>query len=170
MRTLLFSLLLLPFTLAAQKTDTFLKLTDATGLQIKGDATTVGYERNIYVLSFNSGGKNNSQLTFTMSVNGASADLKKAMGNGSLLQNGVLTVARILSDGKPAVSYTIKMEGIKVNSCSESMGCNNAITTNTVLTATRIGWTYYETDKTGRTAVSRKYGFDNETGKEWTNF
>ena len=170
MRTLILSLLLLPFTLAAQKSDVFLKLTDASGQLIKGDATAVGFEKTIYVLSFTSAGKNNTQLNFTMSVNGASADLKKAMANGSLLQNGVLTVAQIISGGKPAISYTIKMEGIKVNSCSESMGCNNVITTNTVLTATRIGWTYYQTSPSGVQTVSRKYGFDTATGSEWTNF
>jgi hypothetical protein len=39
-----------------------------------------------------------------------------------------------------------------------------------VITATRIGWTYYQIDATGRSGISRKYGYDSETGKEWTNF
>jgi hypothetical protein len=62
------------------------------------------------------------------------------------------------------------MENIRVNSCAEMMGCNAQMNTTTTLSAARIGWTYYETDKTGKQAVSRKYGFDNESGKEWTNF
>lgn len=171
MRTIILSLLLLPFTLAAQKTDVYLKLTDAAGQQIRGEAFAKGYERSIAVLSFNSGGKNNSQLTFTMSISGASADLKRAMGNGSLLTNGQLTVTQPNPNGGlPVIAYTIKMEAIKVNSCSESMGCNNVLTTNTVLTATRIGWTYYQTSPNGSQTVSRKYGFDSATGGEWTNF
>jgi len=169
MRTIILALLLLPFIAAAQKTDVFLKLTDATGQPIKGDVVVKGYERSIGILSFSNGGKNNSQLTFNMSVSGSSADLKRAMGSGSLLPAGTLTVTQP-GAGAPTISYTIKMENIKVSSCSESMGCNGVMNTTTVLIATRIGWTYYQQDATGRSAVSRKYGFDNETGREWTNF
>jgi type VI protein secretion system component Hcp len=70
----------------------------------------------------------------------------------------------------PAIAYTIKMENIRVSSCSESMGCNGVITTSAVLAATRIGWTYYQTDASGRQTITRKYGFDNDTGREWTGF
>lgn len=172
MRTIILLVLLLPLSLAAQKTDVYLKFIDASGQQIKGDATTKGHERSIGVLSFASSGKNNTQLSLTMSITGASADLKRAMGNNSLLQNGLLTVTQPNpAGGMPIVAYTIKMENIKVNSCAEAMGCNNVMTTTTVLTATRIGWTYYQTDlKTGGQSVSRKYGFDSDTGREWTNF
>lgn len=170
MRTIILALLLLPFVAAAQKTDVYLKLTDAAGQQIKGDATAKGYERSIGIFSFSSGGKNNSQLSFNMSVNGASADLKRAMGSGTVLPNGTLTVTQPSGMGAPAISYTIKMENIKVSSCSETMGCNGVMNTTTVLIATRIGWTYYQQDASGRSTVSRKYGYDNETGKEWTNF
>lgn len=170
MRTLILVLLFLPVTALAQKQETYLKLTDASGQQIKGDATAKGFERSIYVLSFAAAGKNNSQLSFTMNITGASADLKRAMNNGSLLTSGVLTVIQTRVGGAPIISYTIKMENIKVNSCSESMGCNGAMTSSAVITATRIGWTYYETDKTGKSNITRKYGFDNGSGKEWTNF
>lgn len=170
MRTIILMLLLSPLFSFAQKQDVFLKLTDANGLQIKGDAVTKGYEKSIAVLSFAQAGKNNSQLSFSMNISGAGADLKKAMNNGSLLQNGTLTVTQLSGSGIPAITYTIKMENIQVNSCSESMGCNGVMTTTTVLTAGRIGWTYYQTDNTGRTSVSRKYGFDIQSGKEWSNF
>jgi type VI protein secretion system component Hcp len=169
MRTIILALLLLPFVAAAQKTDVYLKLTDATGLPIKGDAVAKGFERSIGILSFSNSGKNNSQLAFNMSVSGTSADLKRAMGSGSVLPNGILTVTQP-GPGAPIISYTIKMENIKISSCSESMGCNGVMNTTTVLTATRIGWTYYQIDATGRSTVSRKYGFDNETGREWVNF
>lgn len=170
MRNFIWLLLLLPFAAAAQKTDTYIKLTDAGGQQIKGDATTKGFERNIGVLSFSSSGKNNTQLSFTMSIGGAAADLKRAVVSGSLLPNGVLTVTQPNGSGMPVISYTIKMENIKVNSCTEVMGCNNVLTTTTVLTATRIGWTYYQTSPSGAQTVSRKYGFDSDTGREWINF
>jgi hypothetical protein len=42
--------------------------------------------------------------------------------------------------------------------------------TNAVITATRIGWTYYQTSPNGAQTVSRKYGYDANTGQEWTNF
>jgi type VI protein secretion system component Hcp len=170
MRNFIWLLLLLPFTSVAQKTDVYIKLTDATGQQIKGDVITKGFERNIGALSFASSGKNNTQLSFTMSIGGAAADLKRAVASGSLLLNGVLTVVQSNGSGMPIVSYTIKMENIKVNSCAEAMGCNNVLTTTTVLTATRIGWTYYQTSPNGAQTVSRKYGFDSDTGREWTNF
>ncbi|MFN8253376.1 MAG: type VI secretion system tube protein Hcp [Ferruginibacter sp.] len=172
MRTMILLALLLPLSLAAQKTDVFLKLIDAGGQQIKGDATPKGYERSIAVISFASSGKNNVQLSFTMNPGAAAADLKRAMGNSSFLQSGVLTVTQINpGGGMPLVSYTIKMENIRVNSCAEALGCNGVITTTTVLTATRIGWTYYQTDlKSGAQSVSRKYGYDGDTGREWTNF
>ncbi len=170
MRTLIWFLLLLPFAAAAQKTDTYIKLIDASGQLIKGDAVAKGFEKNINVLSFANSGKNNAQFSFSMNINGAGADLKRAMSSGSLLPNGILTVTQLSGGGAPVISYTIKMENVRVSSCAESMGCNGVMTTTTVLTATRIGWTYYQQDNTGRSAVSRKYGFDNETGREWTNF
>lgn len=172
MRTIILLALLLPMVLTAQKTDVYLKLIDAAGQQIKGDATAKGYERSIGVLSFASGAKNNTQFSFTMSISDASADLKRALGNNSFLQSGVLTVTQPNpASGMPMIAYTIKMENIKVNSCAEAMGCNGIITTTTVLTATRIGWTYFKPDsKTGAQTVTRKYGFDSSTGGEWTNF
>ncbi len=170
MRTIILALLFLPFVAAAQKTDVYLKLTDAAGQQIKGDATAKGFERNIGVFSFSSGGKNNSQLSFNMSVNGAAADLRRAMGSASVLPNGTLTVTQPSGMGAPSISYTIKMENIKVASCTDLMGCNGVMNTTVVITATRIGWTYYQIDAAGRSSVSRKYGYDNDTGREWTNF
>ncbi len=170
MRNIIFFLLLFPITAIAQKQETFIKLTDAAGQQIKGDVVTKGFERSMGVLSFASSGKNNAQLSFSMSVTGASADLKRAMGSGSLLQNGIVTVTQPNGAGMPVVACTIKMENIRVTSCAESMGCNGVITTTTVLNASRIGWTYYQTSPNGTQTVSRKYGFDNDTGREWTNF
>lgn len=171
MRTIILALLFLPFTAISQKQETFIKLNDAAGQLIKGDAVTKGFERSISVLSFAAAGKNNAQLTFSMNITGASADLKRAMNSGSLLPSGILTVIQSgTTGGAPLTVYTIKMENIRVNSCSESMGCNGVMTTTTVVSATRIGWTYYDTDKTGKSIVSRKYGYDNESGREWINF
>jgi type VI protein secretion system component Hcp len=169
MRTLILVLLFLPIAALAQKQDVFIKLTDAGGQQIKGDAVTKGFERSMIVLSFNTAGKNNAQLSFNMNVTGASADLKRAMGSGALLPNGTLTVTKATM-GAPLIVYTIKMENIRVNNCTESMGCNGVLNSTAIITASRIGWTYYQQDATGKLSVSRKYGFDNDSGKEWTNF
>ncbi|WP_462221391.1 type VI secretion system tube protein Hcp [Ferruginibacter sp.] len=171
MRTIIFLLLLLPIFCAAQKTDVLIKLTDARGQQIKGDAVLKGFERWIAATSITNGGKNNTQLSFTMVVSGASADLKKAIANGEVLMSGQVTVQSLNpSGGSPAISYTIKMENISVAACFEAMGCNSAMNTTVTLQAIRIGWTYYDQSRTGVQTVSRKFGFDTGTGKEWTNF
>jgi hypothetical protein len=67
-------------------------------------------------------------------------------------------------------NYTIKMENITVLSCEESLGCNGVMDTSVTLQATRIGWTYYQTGKTGTPVVSKKYGWDAGNNREWTNF
>lgn len=171
MRTIILALLLLPMVMFAQRQDVYINLTDAGGQQIKGDALVKGFERSISALTFASGGKNNSQINFTMNIGGASADLKRAMGSGALLVNGSINVLQASSaTGRPMLLYSIKMENIRVISCSESMGCNNVMTTTTVLAATRIGFTYFQMDSKGKQTISQKYGFDMDSGKEWTNF
>jgi len=170
MRTLIFIMLLFPIAAFSQKQDVYIKLTDARAQQIKGDALVKGFERWIGPTSINSGGKNNSQLNFTMNISGASADLKRALNSGELLLNGQVTVTTLGASFQPVTAYTIKMENISVLDCSETMGCNNQMTTTVTLKATRIGWTYYQTDKTGATAVSRKYGWDEDTKAEWAAF
>lgn len=171
MRTLIFIMLLFPIATFSQKQDVYIKLTDTRAQQIKGDALVKGFERWIGATSINSGGKNNSQLDFTMNISGASADLKRALSSGELLLNGQVTVTSSdASSGRPATAYTIKMENISVLACSETMGCSNQMTTTVTLKATRIGWTYYQTDKTGAAAVSRKYGWNEDTKAEWAAF
>jgi type VI protein secretion system component Hcp len=170
MRTIILALLLSPLLSIAQRTDVYIKLTDAGGLQIKGESVTKGFERWIVATAITSSGKNNTQLNFTMTVSGASADLKKAMANGKPLLNGQVTVTVLNpSGGAPLTSYTIKMENILVTTCYEAMGCNNIINTTVMLQATRIGWTYYTTSG-GTQTVSRKFGWDGEANKEWMNF
>ncbi len=168
MKSLLLALLMLPFFGQAQTQDVFIKLTDASGKQINGTSITRGYEKWITGLTISSSGKNNSQLNFTMQVSGAAADLKRAMAQGEWLMNGQVIVTQ--PGERPVRIYTIAMEKIKVLACSESMGCNNMMTTTVMLSATRIGWTYYQQDKTGTSTISNKYGFDLENGKPWTNF
>ncbi len=171
MRTIILALLMSPLLSLAQKTDVFIKLTDANGLQIKGEATLKGFERWIGATTITSGGKNNTQLSFTMMVSGASADLKKAMANGQLLTNGQVTVlSPNLTGGGPVISYIVKMEKIVVLTCYVAMGCNNVMNTTVMLQATRIGWTYYNQTGTGVQTVSRKFGWDTESSKEWANF
>jgi type VI protein secretion system component Hcp len=168
MRTIILMLMLSPLFIFSQKTDVFIKLTDAKGQQIKGEAVMKGFEKWIGATTITSGGKNNTQLSFTMTVNGASADLKRAMANGELLVSGQVTVlSPTQTGGGPALSYSIKMEKISLSSCFEAMGCNSAMNTTVLLQATRIGWTYYNT---GTQTVSRKFGWDTESNKEWVNF
>ncbi len=170
MRTVIFLLLLIPAMSFAQRQDVYVKLTDSQGSQIKGDAVTRGFERWMQALTVNSGGKNNTQLSFTTTISGASAELKKAIANGEWLMNGQVSVMQVAGGESQKAAYIIKMEKIKVLSCSEMMGCNGVMTTSVTLQATRIGWTYYQTNKMGTQVVSNKYGYDAETGGQWTNF
>jgi type VI protein secretion system component Hcp len=172
MRTLLLFLLLIPGLCFSQTTYVFIKLTDPKGVLVKGDATAKGFERTIRALTTSSSGKNNTQFTFTMPVTDAGATLKSAMNSGELLLNATVSVMSVNgATGVLQPSYTITMERIRVTACAESMGCNAQMTTGVNLVATRIGWTYYSADKSGtNVAVSKKYGFDAETGTAWNNF
>jgi type VI protein secretion system component Hcp len=171
MRILIFLLLLFPFFGNAQKTEIFIRLTDAKGQQIKGESVSKGFENWLGTTSLTAGGQNNTQLSFTMTVNGASADLKRALANREFLLNG--QVSAMVSDpsrGVPMKSYTIKMEKIAVLTCYETMGCNNVMNTTVTLQVARIGWTYYNAANTGAQTVSRKFGWDSENNTEWTSF
>ncbi len=171
MKTLIFFLLLIPVISFSQTSYVFIKITDAKGNIIPGNVTTRGYERTITGLTTASSGKNNTQFNFTMPVTGAGANLKSAMANGEQLLNAMVYVlAPNPSTGALQYSYIITMENIRVVSCAESMGCNNITSTAVSLVASRIGWTYYTTDRTGNAVVSQKYGFDAETGGSWTKF
>jgi len=171
MKKIIVLLLLSPLFTFAQNTTVFIKLTDASGQQIKGESITRGFERYIQATSTSASGRNNTQFNFSMTVSGASADLKKAMATGQLLPNGMVVAVVPNGGGAPVLSYDIKMEELRVLSCSESMGCNGVMNTNVSLQATRIGWTYYTPNlKGGPSTVSRKFGWDAAANKEWTNF
>jgi type VI protein secretion system component Hcp len=149
--------------------DIFVRLTDVKGKQIVGTSVTRGFEKTLPAFSLTPAGKNNSQITFTTTISGASAELLKAKTQGEYLMNGEITVTKPGNAGKTIV-YKITMEKITVNNCIDAIGCNNTMGTTVMITASRIGWTYYQQDKTGVLTVSNKYGFDNETGRPWTNF
>lgn len=171
MRIRILIFLLLPFSVFAQSQGMFVKLTDANGSFIKGDALERFYEGTIMAFNINSSGKNNTQINFTMSISGAAATLKKTMNSGQFLTNGLVTVleARTGNYG-PRPAYTITMEKIKVVSCSESIGCNGVMTTSVTIQAARTGWTYYQRTKDGTWVMASKYGYDAETGAEWKGF
>lgn len=154
---------------ASDAQDVFVRLTDMNGKQIVGTSVTRGYEKTLPAFSITSAGKNNSQITFTTTISGASAELIKAKTQGEYLLNGQITVTKPGNGGQLLV-YKINLEKITVNTCVDAIGCNNTMGTTVTITASRIGWTYYQQDKTGTTTISNKYGFDNETGRAWTNF
>lgn len=150
----------------AQRKDVYLKLVNSSGLMLKCDATTKGFERQIYVLSNSSGGKNNSEITFTMNLCGASADLQKAFTNGDFLKNGEMkTMVMNNTSGTFGISAVIKMENIKVKNYSES---GNVATV--VLQSTRIGWMYYQQSNKGTWVLANKYSYDADTGGNWKDF
>lgn len=171
MRTLILFLLFLPLSFFLKGQNVYVKLIDPNGTLIKGDAVDRGFEGTIRAFTITNGGKNNTQVTFTMSISGASASLKKAMTTGMFLLNGMITVLE-QSTGSyaPKPAYTITMEKIKVISCTESLGCNGVMTTSVIIQATRTGWTYYQRARDGSWVLANKYGYDAETGAEWKGF
>ena len=171
MRSILILLLLLPFFSMSQNTRVFIKITDAAGRPINGDAMVKGFEKAIQAYTTSSAGKNNTQFSFTMPVSGAAAPLKNAMSGNQRLLSALVTVMNVDgSTGRLVTSYTIKMENIGVLACSESMGCNNIMTTAVALLAGRIGWTYYQADKSGALSISQKYGWDAGANMAWNSF
>lgn len=169
MKKLLLILLMLPIMALAQKSDVYINLTNASGTPIKGDAVTRGFEKWIQGLTITSGGKNNTQVNFTMNIGGSVAELQKAMLSGELLSIGQISVMQS-GTYTPITQYMIKMERIKVLECYNTMGCNGVMTTTVTLQPVRIGWTYYSTGKSGLQTVSNKYGYDLDAGGAWNNF
>ena len=169
MRTIILVLSLIPFFCFSQTNNkVFIKLTDANGKQINGESKDIHYKDWIYTTFINSSGNNNTLLSFTMDVSGASAVLKKAMLTSLTLLNGEVNVtAGNKNTVSPEILYKIKMEKIKVLNCSETTGSNNSMQTAVTLQATRIGWIYYTTSNTGVQTESKRYGWDVELNKEW---
>lgn len=170
MRTVIFIFLFSTIIAVAQGQRVYVNLSDASGKQIKGDVSMKGFERWMEALTTSSSPKNNSQFTYTMNISGAAADLKRTMQNGEFLVSGQVTVLQPATTYAPRPAYIIKMEKIRVLGCFDAMGCNGVMTTTINLQATRIGWIYYQTDRAGTQVISNKYGFDAETGGQWTNF
>ena len=101
MRTIIFFLLLSPLFSLAQKTDVFIKLTDARSQQIKGESVVKGFEKWIGASTINAGGKNNLTATaFITRING--------FLNKSCIQCLTVTNCSILSNIKITC---IKQEG-----------------------------------------------------------
>lgn len=169
MKKIYLILLFFPLFIFSQNNEVYISLINAGGKQIKGESVTRGYENWILASSLNSGGKNNTQVSFTMNITGASAELKKAVANGELFQSAQVSAIQA-GNFYSMLLYTIKMEKIKVVSCTESLGCNGVMTTTVSLQPTRIGWTYYQTSKMGIQTVTNKFGINTETGSEWINF
>jgi type VI protein secretion system component Hcp len=171
MRIILIALLLLSASLCfSQAAGVYLNLTTPGGTKINGTSQLIGYEKWIQSQTFSTGGRNNTQIDFTMEISGASADLMNVMNSGAMLPLGQINALDYSGSGKPRIVYTITMENIRVLSCRDIMGCNNILTTSVQLQATRIGWTYYEVTPDGRTVISRKYGYDAETKQQWLKF
>ncbi|MFZ4769870.1 MAG: hypothetical protein ACOYLO_06780 [Ferruginibacter sp.] len=170
MRTIIFTLLFSIIIAVSQGQKVYVNLSDASGKQIRGDASMKGFDRWMEALTTSSSAKNNTQFYYTMNISGAAADLKRTMQNGEFLLSGQVTVLQPATTSAPRPAYIIKMEKIRVLGCSEAMGCNGVMTTTVNLQATRIGWIYYQTDRVGTQVISNKYGFDAETGGQWTSF
>lgn len=171
MRTLIFLLFtILTSVCFGQNEQVFLKLRNAQGKMITGDVTVKGFEKAIRALTLSSSGDHNTELIFTMPITGASGLLKSLLDSREELLDGTVSVMTTDSqNGTLQQKYTIKLEKISLIACTDSKGSGGSVT-NVVLKATRIGWTYYTTDHSGRTVVSQKYGWDASTGQSWSNF
>lgn len=159
-------LFVLPLLATAQKgKDIFGKFINADGSTIKGTSVVVRYERQLelYNLVSNST-SNNTVIRFSIPVSAASGSFRNLVNSKLRLRSGEIIVTAISTDMR-ITEYKISLENIAVESCSDNNGF-----TEIQLNATRIGWTYYTTNRTGINTVSSKTGWDAEAGKPWTTF
>lgn len=172
MRALIF-LLLIGFSAVCfgQEEQVYMKLYNAEGKMIAGNVTIQRFEGAIQALTLSSSGDHNTELTFTMPVSGASARLKGMQANREELLTGTISAMRVNEqNGTLQPNYIIKMEKVTIITCTDSKGSGGSTVTNVVLKATRIGWTYYTSDRSGKSVISQKYGWDSSTGQSWNNF
>jgi hypothetical protein len=168
MRLLIILILFLP--LFGQTQSVYVQLKDASGKTLTGTSVARFYERWMPALTINAGSANNNTVvSFTTTISGGAADLKRIMQNKEFLSTGFIVAKH--SGELQMRYYTINMEKIRVTSCTETMGCDGNMVSSVTLQATRIGWTYYQPDKSNTTStISGKYGYDAETKSAWTNF
>ncbi|MCG2618010.1 type VI secretion system tube protein Hcp [Terrimonas sp. NA20] len=168
MKKIILSLLIIaPLMLMAQRSSTedFGKFTNAEGAAIKGSSLARGFERQIEVDNLVAAStNNNTSLSFSMPAGAATNEFRNALNNGKKLKSGEIVVT-VLSADRRITKHKINMEDITVLSCEDKNG-------NTLLTldATRIGWTYYTSDRSGKQTISSKSGWDAAKKQAWTGF
>jgi len=171
MRTLILAALLLPCIAFSQKSETYLSITD-NNIPVKGTATKGGYEGFIAITSLQAEGistkptmRGTDQVTFSMPVSTASADLKRALFRGVALPRCEFTI--LSANNQDQILCKIKLEDIYVNSCSDEVGANGVLYTSVVLSASRIGWAYFGPGNAGPNTIIRKFGWDTMKNGEW---
>lgn len=165
MRIILITLLLLPFTIMAQKEENFARFINEDGTIIKGSSLVKLYERQIPVSSIESNASANSTVvTFTMSQEAAVAILRDLLLSRKKMRSGEINITYMSLDRR-LVRYKINMESISVTEVTDANGVSTVR-----LNAARIGWTYYSYTKSGLQTISSKNGWDAERRTAWTNF
>lgn len=148
---------------------TYIKLKDAKGKEIRGNSVTRGYENQVMALNFSGAKAKDPTVQFTMEVQAASGVLQTLQQNKTRLSSAVVTVTQRVEQGI-TVLYTIRMEDIEITG-SDNVNDSNGNNTLVVLRPSRVGTTYYSFNRrTGVNTVSSKSGYDYTTGKAWTNF
>lgn len=168
MKKLLFFLICLPLAVFSQKnTKTFGKFINSDGLVIKGSSVERGYEWQFVIQNLVANSSNNNTIVSFDTPTGQGIAAFRDLANGkNKLQKGEITIT-VNGIDRRIVSYKISMQDIAVTGCSDDA---NTLLTHITLNATRIGWTYYDADRMGRTTVSSKTGWDSEKNSQWTNF
>ncbi len=155
----------LPFSLCAQKDESFARFIKEDGSIIKGSSVTQFYERQIPLFNLvTNSSANSTTIRFTMENENAVVVLRDLMLNNKKIRSGELFVTYISLE-KRLVRFKINMENIAVEECNDSNG-----NTTIQLHATRIGWTYYTYTKSGVQTITGKSGWDEEKKRAWTNF
>jgi type VI protein secretion system component Hcp len=168
MKKIFLSLLLaIPVMIMAQKstTEDFGKFTNAAGTLIKGSSMTRGFERQIIVENLVAAStNNNTSVKFSIPTDAATGEFRNTLNNGQRLKTGEIVVTATTADRR-VNKYKITMEDIAVISCEDKNGM-----TQLALDATRIGWTYYTSDRSGKQTISSKSGWDAAKKRAWNEF
>jgi hypothetical protein len=109
-------------------------------------------------LTFDAGGKTNTEFFFTIEFSAAASALKNAMTGDKVFRSGTI-FAVIPGEPRPLISYTVNMRGVRVLQAMESRGATDAMILSVGLSAEGVQWTYYHYDVRGTLRGTSTYKY-----------
>lgn len=160
----LFLALLFPVVAFGQRTESFGKFTGPEGTAIRGTSVARGFERQLEIKNIvGTAAGNNTTISFEIPNSEAAAAFRNIVNTKQRLRSGEIQVMQL--GEKRVLDYKIVMQDIAVEECVDAEGVSKL-----KVTAGRIGWIYYTTDRRGKAMISSKSGWDAAAQNVWTEF